>query len=752
MNSNAHAIVLMVLLIAGAAEAHVRCNSLFVMRSPLNRVERNRMWQEVKGHYFIERENGSLLNNEQSVQLSKLIALALPDGFIQEQSLVNIEIRSDSPVSKLGKTPSGKVMESALLLDGHLSVQKDPISSFLFISLSESLFSNLQSNPSLLSPRSLGPVFDEKILSTGVFNPSWKTLWKGRRFYVGGLISLSAEPPEAFFAASTTAELKQNDYLIADARAADTWIIRAPDAREESYFKFHYPSPDRPQDTDRSKKFLIAVGSGPAHNPGVRGAAEANLIWLGDEQQGVLTSYLKDISGPQVSWHDLQKHSGFIQRLSPSSYWIGRIDTSNGLTKEGFSSQATDPEIYRRIISPEYDQYLSTLFEDSKMTRSDESYLLATSRGCTQGCAICCSGGLSAFQYFTATRMMTELEKIQRHSRVKLGNSIDIFFVDSNFNNNANRIIEFAKLLEESPMRNQFRFFVRHNTVNGFLMPEKNGFKSPNLDLIRAYKSLGISEVMMGIDAVDNASVMTLKSSRIRLAKVGASTRPIYTYEELQALIQAFESLEIRTRGFLLTNNPWVSDLDRMDSYYNLLQLWLRNPHFSIDMRSRDVIQLKPLDGSPVGDAAKRSDRQIVSGNRFKTDGPFGELDERFDFSPFNEMQSRGHTEKALHAFRLAVNRIREMATSLFESSNQDPKIQQQARWMIQKIIQRDATLIESLSQIRNSKIAHRILQDIKAFQIRHAKISPFDQTEQKLILEEVSRSLIESLRQDYGP
>jgi hypothetical protein len=743
--------IILIFLSTGSIKAQQQCHKFYLpIRSSLNKVDRNGLWQNVKGHYLVEHKNGAYLTNEQSIGISKIIANSLPKEGITDDSLLKIEIRANN-IEQLISTPSGKVMKSAALISNQLSIQKDPSSNFIGIIISESLFANLLNKKTILPTNSLNLDFTTQIYSTDVFNPTWAPLWSGDKFYVGGLISISAEPPEAFFAASTKAELQKNGFELANADLANTWIIRAPDAREESFFKFQYPSPERPQDSNRKNKFLIAVGSGPAHNPATRGASEANLIWLGDEQQGVLTEYLKDISQKKINWKIFYRHSGFVQRLSESSFWIGRIDTSNSLTKEGFSSQITDPKIYRQIISNEYDQFLSSLFQDSKMTRSDESYLLATSRGCTQGCSICCSGGLSAFQFFSSKRMIDEIHKIDQISQLSDGSQIDIFFVDSNFNNNANRIIEFSKLYSTTNFKHKFRFFARHNTVNGFLLSEKNGFKQPNLELIRAYKVLGITEIMMGIDAVDNASIMTLKSSRLKLAKTGANTRPTYTYEELQALMNAFEAEHLRTRGFLLTNNPWVSDLDRVDSYYNLLLLWLNNPHFSIDIRNRQVIQLKPFEGSPIGDAAKRSDRKIVKDERFVTEGPFGELDEQFNFLPFNNMRVESNAENVLKAFRDNLWVLRNKANVLLNGKDNNFQTRQNVKLMIQKIIQRDATLLSTLISIQNYPEALKIINDIKVFQNLHKDISPFNEMEQKVLFEKVSSDLYESIRQEYG-
>ena len=196
---------------------------------------------------------------------------------------------------------------------------------------------------------------------------------------------------------------------------------------------------------------------------------------------------------------------------------------------------------------------------------------------------------------------MSELEKLAAKESLQSQELIDIFFLDSNFNNNPKRIIEFARLYEESRHYGRFRFYVRHNTVKGFLK-RQGGASVPDLDLIDAFHTLGIREVFMGVDTFDEASTLTLKSNRVQLARRGEQTAATYTPSELRSLVKVLESKGVSTRAFYLQNNPWVSDFDRLESYYHIADLWFNFPHFSIDTRERQVNQLKPFAGESGGE------------------------------------------------------------------------------------------------------------------------------------------------------
>ncbi|MEW6282551.1 MAG: hypothetical protein AB1758_28335, partial [Candidatus Eremiobacterota bacterium] len=154
--------------------------------------------------------------------------------------------------------------------------------------------------------------------------------------FVGGLISISAEPPEGFFAASTAAELQESGYPVRPAGEADLWLYRVPDSRPDSYFAFAYPNPDRPCDSSREGKFKIAAGVGPAANPASPGGAEADLLWLGDEQHGALRDYLETLARPDLKLSHLAAHQGFVQKLPDGSVLFGSANRAHALSKQGF--------------------------------------------------------------------------------------------------------------------------------------------------------------------------------------------------------------------------------------------------------------------------------------------------------------------------------------------------------------------------------------------------------------------------------
>lgn len=556
--------------------------------------------------------------------------------------------------------------------------------------------------------------------------------------FTSGLVSISAEPPEAFFAASTKAEMAEMGFKNTSSTDAKIWIVRTADSRTESVFKFSYATEDRPTNIPYNDKFLVAVGLGPKNNPASTGLKEADLIISGDEQKGILASMLQTLRAPILKISDLDQFSGTAVKTNPNEVFLNSLQYSWYLSKSGFSDLKTDPEIFRKIISTEYDEFLSTLFKDGKAGRNKVSYLLATSRGCTQGCAICCSGGLSPFQYFSSTRIIEELQKIkQLHSNEK---QIDVFFVDSNFNNNPDRIIELAAKIKEAQLESSFRYFVRHNTLNGFLNPAKEAaIKTPNIELIEAYKTLGIKEIMMGIDSYDNASVVTLKSNRVLLPKKGVQLRPTYSYEETALAISEMTKRGLYTRGFLLTNNPFVSDLDRIDSYYNLFFLWSKTRKFSIDARSREIIQLKPFPGSPVGDAAIKYP-SLVRNGRFHTISKLGELDEHMDFLVFNKSAEEIGIEKGLQALLAQRAHIRNQALSSLHKDKNDIFMLA----ILNKLKQRDFELLSYLVSVGGSSTikTHSIEQEMQATPVFVGDLYKY----QELMFEKMMTPLLDSL------
>ena len=552
------------------------------------------------------------------------------------------------------------------------------------------------------------------------------------RFFVGGLISLSAEPPEGFFAASTSAELRRAGHSLANAEEADIWLYRVPDARRQSFFEFGYASPQRPDDGPRTGKFLVASGVGPASEPTSSGAHECDTLWLGDEQHGPWLDYLKLLARKDLRLSHFSEPRGLIQRLPQGRVVLCQPDLCWSLTREGFEALVTEPELYRQVYSQDYDNYLRSLFTPCSPAKA--SYLLATSRGCTQGCSLCCSGGLKAFQSFSATRVLRELEAIAAHAELGADEQADVFFLDSNFNNAPERIIELADRLEASPWRGRFRFFVRHNTVKGFL---KGG--GPNLELIDAFRRLGITDVFMGVDTFDDSSTLTLKSNRLAMVAKGTSMRPTYTAAELARLVEALQASGANIKAFYLQNNPWVSDLDRLDSYYNLAELWLRNPNFSIDARYRDVNRLKPFAGSPI-ERVTRQRPELVREGRYLSMGALGELDEMMQIEVFGQPQSLGSAVETMAVFWRDLEHIRSAAASRFYRLACPD-----ARRILVKLRQRDQRLRSRLLGFAGME---PILQAMDRAERRWLSLPDLAPAEQQQLFEQASASLFEGLRQ----
>ncbi len=541
--------------------------------------------------------------------------------------------------------------------------------------------------------------------------------------FVGGLVSISAEPPEGFFAASTAAELAAAGFPLSPAATAQAWLYRVPDSRAESYFDFSFPSPDRPADGPRHDKFKIATGLGPLSNPASQGGREADLLWLGDEYHGSLASFLGTLARPDLRLSHLGLHAGFVLKLPDGSVVLGHADRSHGLTRAGFEALKTEPDLYRKVYSEDYDRFLASLFEPVTEP-AQATYLLATSRGCTQGCAICCSGGLKPFQFFSARRMLEELTRLYWHAGRGL---IDVYFVDSNFNNHAGRLIEFAERYRKSRLYGKFRFFVRHNTVNGFLVPGTP--KTPHLELLDAFRTLGIHEIWMGVDTYDDASTLTLKSHRKLLAAQGVEARPTYTFAELAALIGAMEERGLTTKGFYLRNNPWVSDFDRIDSWFNLFGLWLANPHFSIDSRDPDINRLKPFAGSPITEAADRLDLPVVRGGRFVAFGQLGELDEQVDVTGLGQPRVRADVSAVLEQFAADMERLRQKM--LFRGT-----------WpLLQKLMEREQAFLPVVE-----REAPHYAERIREFAARWGHLGCFQQSEQDEAFRRHSASLVDGL------
>jgi len=662
-------------------------------RDTLIQLEHNISGKTIAGKIFLKVENDKdLLTIPQAVDITQGLFSSLQLPALTSDSLSEIFITNSIKSNSL--KAYGKASKIYRYEGSKIVIDLDPVNNYRRIYLDRSLFDknlkpltsnfNFSKKPIVLNS---SPIPDRKLSPLIKEKPS---------VFSGGLISISGEPPEGFFAASTSLELERSLFKAQNAKNADVWLYRVPDSRDDSYFRFYFPSPDRPNEFTYKDKFKIATGLGPANDPKSIGGKEANLLWLGDEQQGALSSYLDTISSKNIRPEDLYKHQGYIQKISDNEVYIGNAEQSHRLTQEGFNSLKTHPDSYRKIYSVEYDNYLKTLYEISDAPQAKSSYLLATSRGCSQGCALCCSGGIKKFQYFSATRMMDELEKIAAHAQIGHNEFVDVFFLDSNFNNHPDRIIEFAKLYESSSLKGKFRFSIRHSSVNGFLLPEKNGVRLPNLELIEAYKKLGTKLVSMGADTFDDASTLTLKTNKLQIA----SARPTYRFSEFSALAEAMERSGIHAKAFYLTNNPWISDLDRIDSYYNVLEVWLKNPHFSIDSaRDREVLRLKPFEGSPIAKAAAASKKKIIRNGHFIAEGHQLHCFELMSFKRLGVPQFQSNATDTIAEFKEGINKIKGVALKVIDNPKSSQNTKHQAQLILNKIEDRTQNLSHILNK-----------------------------------------------------
>lgn len=715
-------------LLSPSAWAALSCHELINApenNSLLIKHEKNARWKGVTGFIIVEdgSNDKSPLSVSRATSIGAQISRLFKPGVLAEQSILEITLTDD-----IDRFQSAYAVEGT---GARVSVSKNLFNAqgLLNISIQPGTLELSNANGKAYDGRKVGQQLHlSNVTSKDIF--------------IGGLVSISAEPPEGFFAASTQSEMANRGWSLKPAAEATTWLYRVPDAREENVFAFTFPSVDRRVDTPSTNKFKIAVGSGVAHDPASPGLKEANLLWLGDEQHGAIDSFLKVIGRGSYTLNDLKSFAGFVLKASRHKVILGQVDKVNALTKQGFSEMETSPELYRKVFSSEYDSYLSTLFQENGKKESSLSYLLATSRGCSQGCAICCSGGLSTFQYFTADRIMKEFNKIRSHANTN--DVIDIYFVDSNFNNNPERIIELAKLYKDSPHWGRFRFYCRHNTLNGFLKPNGKGEKEVNLELIAAYKTLGLNEIMMGIDSYDNASTLTLKTSRLKLVKTETDTRPTYTFSETFKVIEAMEKAGVRSRGFVLGNNPWVSDLDRIDSYFNIFNLWARNANFSLDARSKAVAQLKPFAGSPIGDAARNDWSRLVKEDRFKTDGPLGELDEAFNFTVFNSARAQIGLEPAVQEMQRMNLLLETRILAVLKNSKSTLQDKKLAQLALGKLITRESEIESLVATAQNGK---PFLQEIRNRKAQYSGLANFSSGEQKQLFIDSASQLFDSLK-----
>ncbi|HEY9069295.1 MAG TPA: hypothetical protein VIV61_03505 [Candidatus Ozemobacteraceae bacterium] len=475
--------------------------------------------------------------------------------------------------------------------------------------------------------------------------------------HVQGLNSISAEPEEGLLAATTLEECLENGMPVVDSNEARIWVYRTANADEASYFDPPYELPMRIPGPPAPGTCLIATGLGPAIAPEAAGGSMADTLMLGDEQGGRLVSYLEDLCGEPFGADEVFRYPGVAQRLAADRAALSRIDRRALLTLAGLNALRFDPATLRRIYSPAYDRFFRGYFAPRRETPARLSFLILSSRGCGNRCSICCSGG---YQPFTALRpelVIDLLKRIRDTAALAPGEFVDVFFLDSYFNRDPDRIVKLARGITGEGLRPWFEFYVRHSGLSGFLRRRAPGLPGTvRDDLVTAYRELGIDEIVMGIDSFTDESIRLLKTDTLRLALEGEQAHPAYTFDEIRAVLTAIEEAGMASRCFLLMNNPFVGDDDRIRTYYHLALLALTLRRFRIDLESSSrVNELKPFPGAPLARVAGRIDG-IIRNDRFVYRSGLGHIETWLEFERFGE---RRETPASRHRFLVSCQESR---------------------------------------------------------------------------------------------
>lgn len=478
-----------------------------------------------------------------------------------------------------------------------------------------------------------------------------------RSIHVQGLNSISAEPEEGLLAATTLEEFLANGVPVVDSGAADIWIYRTANADSASYFDPPYELPMRFPGPPSSGTALIATGLGPAIDPEAPGGVSADALMLGDEQGGRLVSYLEDLCAASFRADDVFRYPGVAQRLGAESAALSRLDRRALLTQAGLNTLRFDPVTLRRIYSPVYDRFFRGYFVSRRETPARLSYLILSSRGCGNRCSICCSGGFQPFTALKPELVIGLLKRIREMAALRPGEFVDVFFLDSYFNRDPDRIVQLAAGVAAEGLGPWFEFYVRHSGLAGFLRRSAPGRRGEvRLDLVKAYRRLGIDEIVLGIDSFTDESIRLLKTDTLRLALEGEAAHPAYTFEEIEAVLTAIEAEGMASRCFLLMNNPFVGDEDRVRTYYNLAELALNLRRFRIDLESSSrVNELKPFPGAPLTRVAERIDG-VIRDDRFVYRSGIGHIETWLEFERFGEYRE---TPVARHRFLVSFQESR---------------------------------------------------------------------------------------------
>ncbi len=452
--------------------------------------------------------------------------------------------------------------------------------------------------------------------------------------HIQGLNSISAEAEEGLLAAATCEEFKLDGFNIKPAESSRIWIYRTANSSEESYFSPDYHTPHRPRGILPNEVYCIATGLGPVLEPEAAGGAEAATLVLGDEQGGRLVNILEDLASSNFSAREVFKHKGVIQRIALDAVAISRIDRRFVLTTEGLNQLTLCPESLRQVYSEDYDLFLKEYFAVKRRPHAAKgSFLLLTSRGCGNECSICCSGGFIPFTPLSPTKVADILQNLKDRFSLQNNEYLDVYFLDSNFNKAPERVSQLLSELQSRDLLRFFEFFIRHNGLQGFLRndsPDKI-----NTDLIKAYKGLGIDEIVIGIDSYTDSSIQLLKTSFQLLKTHLSSQAPSYSFTDIKNVVKAIEAQGMTSRGFLLMRNPFVGPADRLKTFYNLLNLGLDCPGFVIDSASSQTVnELKPFPGAPIT-IISQNNPELMEKNKFKLHELCHEIESRMRFDIF---------------------------------------------------------------------------------------------------------------------
>lgn len=461
-----------------------------------------------------------------------------------------------------------------------------------------------------------------------------------KKIHIQGLNSISAEAEEGLLAAATTDEFQSEGYLVESAEKSNVWVYRTANSSEKSYFDENYETPFREIGIRPDEVYCIATGLGPSIDPAASGGYDAGTLMLGDEQGGRLLEFIEDLSIAPFKPEDVFRYPGVIQRIGEDSMAISRIDQRLLLSSIGINNIPLQPSSLRKVYSEDYDKFLKSYFPNKRREKAAKgTFLLLTSRGCGNECSICCSGGYIPFTPLSIDRTCEILLSLKSHFDLKDGEYIEIFLLDSNFNKRPTRVINIADRLEKEGMLQYFEFFIRHNGLQAFLIEGKESSEAPliNEKLINAYQKLGIDEIVIGIDSYTDVSIQLLKTN-FNLLKTGSIHQPpSYRFKDIVTIVQALENAGMKSRGFLLMNNPFVSSSDRIQTFFNLLLLSSRCKSFIIDFSSSlRVNELKPFHGAPITKLAHTMPG-VMSDNKFHVPGLCSEIEQMLRFDLFHE-------------------------------------------------------------------------------------------------------------------